>query len=116
MKTKMIKTLCALLLSLAMLLCAVPAFAADGNDVDTSGATAFTFSDSGIAVTAEGSGKYKIDGTALTIQARPVATAAPSMPQPKPATKSQSSRMLTAALARVTASPMPGRSAAISRG
>lgn len=54
-----------LLLTLALLLCFVPVASA----ADYSGATAFVFSDDGIAVTEGGATGYKISGTALTINA-----------------------------------------------
>lgn len=54
-----------LLLTLALLLCFVPVASA----ADYSGATAFVFSDDGIAVTEGGATDYKISGTALTINA-----------------------------------------------
>ena len=52
-----------LLLTLALLLCFVPVASA----ADYSGATAFAFSDDGIAVTEGEATGYKISGTALTI-------------------------------------------------
>lgn len=54
-----------LLLTLALLLCFVPVASA----ADYSGATAFVFSDDGIAVTEGEATGYKISGTALTINA-----------------------------------------------
>lgn len=54
-----------LLLTLALLLCFVPVASA----ADYSGATAFVFSDDGIAVTEGEATDYKISGTALTINA-----------------------------------------------
>ena len=54
-----------LLLTLALLLCFVPVASA----ADYSGATAFVFSDEGIAVTEGEATDYKISGTALTINA-----------------------------------------------
>ena len=54
-----------LLLTLALLLCFVPMASA----TDYSGATAFAFSDDGIAVTEGEATGYKISGTALTINA-----------------------------------------------
>ena len=54
-----------LLLTLALLLCFVPVASA----ADYSGATAFAFSDDGIAVTEGEATDYKISGTALTINA-----------------------------------------------
>ena len=54
-----------LLLTLALLLCFVPAASA----TDYSGATAFVFSDDGIAVTEGEATGYTISGTALTINA-----------------------------------------------
>lgn len=53
------------LLTLALLLCFVPVASA----ADYSGATAFAFSDDGIAVTEGEATGYKISGTALTINA-----------------------------------------------
>lgn len=54
-----------LLLTLALLLCFVPVASA----ADYSGATAFVFSDDGLAVTEGEATGYKISGTALTINA-----------------------------------------------
>lgn len=54
-----------LLLTLALLLCFVPVASA----ADYSGATAFAFSDDGIAVTEGEATGYKISGMALTINA-----------------------------------------------
>lgn len=54
-----------LLLTLALLLCFAPVASA----ADYSGATAFAFSDDGIAVTEGEATDYKISGTALTINA-----------------------------------------------
>lgn len=54
-----------LLLTLALLLCFAPVASA----ADYSGATAFVFSDDGIAVTEGEATDYKISGTALTINA-----------------------------------------------
>ena len=65
MKCKPIHTVLALALAVALLagFCVFPVYA----DYDTSGATAFVFSDGAIAVTEGDYSGYKIEGTALTI-------------------------------------------------
>ena len=60
--------------------------------------------------------KYTIGMIALTIQASPVAIAAPRIPHLKTATNSASSRILATALEIVVIRPSPGRSAVISSG
>lgn len=65
---KTLSKLTALILTLAMLMTLTPTVFA--LEYDTAGATAFEFSDSGIAVTPGHDTGYKIDGTALTINAK----------------------------------------------